>query len=116
MSIIFIIVIKFYANETAYLSFDSNPAACGVRNVKTTYLDVKELLSEDGWAIVDWLSGTVEDSSQHFNAHWHSKDITGELTGGGQVVDVGGSFENLQTQDISMSGAGYLPARQLAFP
>jgi len=60
-----------------------------------TYLDVEEFLSEHWWALINWLSRTIENSAQHFYAHRHAEYITSELTGGSEIVDIGGSFEDL---------------------
>lgn len=63
-----------------------------------TYLDIKELLCEHRRSLIDWVTRSIEHSSQHFDTHWHSQDVTGELTCGSEVIDVGGSFEDLQTK------------------
>lgn len=61
-------------------------------------LDIKELLCEHRRSLIDWVTGSIEHSSEHFDTHWHSQDVTGELTCGSEVIDVGGSFEDLQTK------------------
>lgn len=63
--------------------------------MQSTYLDVQELLSQHWWALIDWLSRSIEHSAEHLDTHWHAEHITSELASGGHVVDVGGSFEDL---------------------
>jgi len=58
-------------------------------------LDIEELLSEYWRALIDWCSGTIEHSTEHFNTHGHSKDISREFTSSVQVINSCGAFENL---------------------
>ena len=60
-----------------------------------TYLDIEELLGEHWGSVVDWVTRSIEGSTKHFNAHWHPEYITGELASRGHVIDIGGTFENL---------------------
>ena len=60
-----------------------------------TYLDVKEVLSQDWRAIVDWSTLSVELTAKHFSTDGHAEHITSELTMGVGVVDVGGTLEDL---------------------
>jgi len=63
--------------------------------VRDTYLDVEEFFGEHWGSMVDWVTGTVEGSTKHFNTHWHSEYIAGELASRVDVVDTGRTFENL---------------------
>mmetsp|Transcript_8400 Transcript_8400/g.12793 ORF Transcript_8400/g.12793 Transcript_8400/m.12793 type:complete len:334 (+) Transcript_8400:495-1496(+) len=58
-------------------------------------LDVEELLSQHGRALIDGVSGPVEHATQHLHTHRHSQHIACELAGGAQVIDVRGSLEDL---------------------
>jgi hypothetical protein len=58
-------------------------------------LDVEELLGEYWWSVIDWHTGPIELTTEHLSGDGHLQDITSELTTGVQVIDVGGSFENL---------------------
>ena len=60
-----------------------------------TYLDIQEFFCKYWWTIIDWVSGTIECSTKHLNAHGHTEYITGELTSGGQVINFRGTLENL---------------------
>ena len=62
---------------------------------KAAYLDVKEVFSEHGRAVVDWDAGAIELAAEHFSADGHSEDITGELAVSVRVVDFGRAFEDL---------------------
>lgn len=55
--------------------------------VRDTYLDVEEFLGEHWGPVVNWVTRSIECSTKHFNAHWHSKYITGELASGRNVID-----------------------------
>ena len=79
-----------------------------------TYLDIKELFCKHWRALVHWLSGTIEHSTQHFDGHGHSEYITGELTSGAHVIDVGASLKDLN-QKVS-SWLLHLPIRRLVYP
>jgi hypothetical protein len=48
--------------------------------------------------LIDGCSRTIEYSTKHFNTHWHSKHISGELAGCAQVVNIGGTLEDLKKQ------------------
>lgn len=61
----------------------------------STYLDIEEFLGKDWRSVIDWVSRSIECSTKHFNAHWHSEYVTGEFTSGGHVIDIGGTLENL---------------------
>lgn len=62
----------------------------------STYLNIKELFGEHGRSVVHWVSRSIESSTKHFYAHWHSEYITGELASGGHVINIGGTLENLK--------------------
>jgi hypothetical protein len=64
---------------------------------RSTYLDIEELLSEHRRSLVDGETGTIEGSTKHLNTHWHAHDITGELDGRADIVNIGGTLENLQS-------------------
>lgn len=66
-----------------------------------TYLDVFELLSEHRRTLVDGETGSIERSAKHLNADGHAHDITRELDGRANIVNVGGTFENLHTRKES---------------
>lgn len=55
--------------------------------MRDTYLDVEEFLGEHWGPVVNWVTRSIECSTKHFNAHWHSKYITGELASGRDVID-----------------------------
>jgi len=58
-------------------------------------LDIEELLGQDWWTLINWCSGTIEDSTEHFYAHWHTKYITGKLASSAEVINSCASLENL---------------------
>lgn len=66
--------------------------------LRDTYLDIEELLGEYWRALIDWRSGTVEHSTEHFNTHGHAEDITREFTSSVQVINSCGAFENLDEE------------------
>lgn len=70
--------------------------------VHNTYLNIEELLSEHWRSVIDWVSGTVEGTTKHLNTHGHTEYITCELTSGGPVVNIGGSFEDLHAQNVGL--------------
>lgn len=99
----------------------------------STYLNIEELFSQHGGSVVDWVSRSIESSTKHFNAHWHSEHITGELAGGRHVVNIGGTLENLMQHKKRMMRKDvvdidgderisywmhlhYVPVQWLAFP
>lgn len=60
-----------------------------------TYLDIKEVLGEHGWSVINGDTGTIELATEHFSGDGHAKHVTCELDVGLEVVDVGSAFENL---------------------
>lgn len=67
---------------------------------RSTYLDIEELLSEHRRSLVDGETGTIEGSTEHLHAHWHAHDITGELDGRANIVNIGSALENLQSKKM----------------
>lgn len=65
-------------------------------------LDIEELLCEHWGSVVDWVTGSIEGSTKHFNAHWHPEYVTGELASRGHVVDIGGTLENLYNSLLAL--------------
>lgn len=63
-------------------------------------LDIEELLSEHRRTLVDGETGTIEGSTKHLDTHRHAHDITGELDGRADIVDIGGTLENLQSKKM----------------
>lgn len=63
-----------------------------------TYLNIEELFCKHWRTLIDGCSGTIKHSTKHLNTHWHSKHISGELAGCAQVVNIGGTFEDLKKQ------------------
>ena len=61
-----------------------------------TYLNIQEFLSQHWRSVINWVTGSIESSTKHFNTHWHSKYITSELASSGHVIDIGGTLENLK--------------------
>ena len=60
-----------------------------------TYLNIQEFLSQHWRSVINWVTGSIESSTKHFNTHWHSKYITSELASSRNVINTGCSFENL---------------------
>jgi len=58
-------------------------------------LDVEEVLSEHSGALINWDTGTVELTTQHFCGDRHAEHITSELDVSLQVIDIRSTFENL---------------------
>lgn len=63
---------------------------------RSTYLDIEELFSEHRRTLIDRRTGAIKGSTKHLNAHWHAHDITGELDGRANIVNISSTFENLQ--------------------
>jgi hypothetical protein len=61
-----------------------------------TYLDVEEVFGEHCGTMINGDTRAVELTTQHFSGDRHAKHITRELDVGLQVVDVGGTLENLK--------------------
>ena len=59
------------------------------------YLNIKELLSQDWWTLVDWNTGSIEGSTEHFFSNWHLKSISSELAMRVEVINARGTFEDL---------------------
>jgi len=59
------------------------------------YLDVEEVLSQHGGAVVDGDAGTIELAAEHLSRNGHAQHVAGEFHVGLQVVDVGSAFEDL---------------------
>ena len=53
-----------------------------------TYLDIKEVLGEHGWSVINGDTGTIELATEHFSGDGHAKHVTCELDVGLEVVDV----------------------------
>ena len=66
-----------------------------------TYLDIEEVLSKNGWTVINWSSLTIELTTKHLSGDWHTEDITSELTMGVSIVDVCSSLENLRKRKES---------------
>ena len=60
-----------------------------------TYLDVEEALGQHGRAVINGLTLTVELATKHLSGDGHLEDVTGELTMGVGVVNIGSTLENL---------------------
>ena len=60
-----------------------------------TYLDVEEVFGEDGRAVVNRLTLTVELATKHLSGDGHLEHVTSELAMSVRVVDVGCAFEDL---------------------
>ena len=52
-----------------------------------SYLDVQEFLCEYRWAMVDWLTRSIEGPSHHFDTDGHLQNVTSELAMSVQIVD-----------------------------
>ena len=61
-----------------------------------TYLNVEEVFSEHGRAVVNGNTRTVELAAEHLCADWHPEHVTSELAVSVSVVDFRRAFENLQ--------------------
>jgi hypothetical protein len=68
-----------------------------------TYLDVEEVLGEYWGSVINWDTGTIELATEHLNGDGHLQDITGELTMSVEVIDVGGTFENLDDGSLAFN-------------
>jgi len=66
-------------------------------------LDVEEVFSEYWGSVVDGHSGTIELATEHLNGDGHLEDITGELAVSVEVIDVGGSFEDLHDGSLAFN-------------
>jgi len=66
-------------------------------------LDIEELLSEHRRTLVDGETGTIEGSTEHLNTHWHAHDITGELDGSTNIVDISSALENLDDSLLALN-------------
>ena len=90
--------------------------------VRDTYLDIEEFFCEHWRSVIDWVAGSIEGSTKHFNTHWHSEYITSKLTSSGDVINTRCSFENLKKMSSLVIRTsllfmmGHLPVRQPAFP
>ena len=63
--------------------------------VNSAYLDIEEVFGEYGWTVVDRDSLTIELATKHLSGDGHTKHVASEFTMGVQVVNTGGSFEDL---------------------
>ena len=61
----------------------------------STYLNIEEVFGEDGGAVVDRLTLTIELATKHLSGDGHLKDVAGELAMRVRVVNVGCALENL---------------------
>ena len=52
-----------------------------------TYLNIQEFLCKHWRSMINRITRSIECSTKHFNAHWHSEYITGELASGRDVID-----------------------------
>jgi len=88
----------------------------GLWYVNETYLDIKELFCQYWRTLINWLTRTIEHSTQHFNTHGHTEYITCKFTSGAHVVDTGSTFENLYTKSKwrlrGSNDAVYLPVQR----
>ena len=66
------------------------------------YLDIEEVFSKNGWTVIDWSSLTVELATKHLCADRHAEHITSEFTMGVEVVNAGGSFEDLKDDNVEL--------------
>jgi len=66
-------------------------------------LDIKEIFSEYWGSMIDRDSGTIELATEHLNGDGHLQDITGELAMSVEVIDVGGTFENLDDGSLAFN-------------
>lgn len=62
----------------------------------STYLDIKEFLSEYWRTLIDRETRSIEGSTEHLDTHRHAHDITCELDCCANIVNICGTFENLQ--------------------
>ena len=66
------------------------------------YLDVEEVFGEDGWTVIDRNSLAVELATKHLSADRHAEHIACEFTMGVEVVNAGGSFEDLKDDKVEL--------------
>lgn len=74
-------------------------------------LDIEEVFSEDGRTMIDGNTLTIELATKHLGGDGHAEHVASELTVRVGVVDVGGTFENLDDgalasdfEDLSLPG------------
>lgn len=58
-------------------------------------LDIKEVFGEYWGSMVDGHTGTIELATEHLDRDRHAEDITGELTMGVEVINIGCTFKDL---------------------
>ena len=69
----------------------------------STYLNIEEVFGEDGGAVVDRLTLTIELATKHLSGDGHLKDVAGELAMRVRVVNVCSSFKDLiqRSRDVN---------------
>jgi len=65
---------------------------------RRTYLDVEEVFGENGRTLVNGDTGPIELAPQHLFADGHAQHVTCKLDVRLEVVDVRGTFENLDSR------------------
>ena len=81
---------------------------CKQKGFIGTYLNVEEVFGENFGSLIDGLAGPIELTTQHLGGDWHAQDITCEFDVSAQVIDIGGTFKDLQQKSRLNS---FLPAQ-----